>query len=100
MIPLLFSFLIIWTMPFYVTTDNGYQEWELQVVDKICNSIECVAGLTSAYPIATLQITEEFVFDNVSIDEYGCTLFMHEMWHVYHGDWDHSEMGWCYGSYP
>jgi len=80
-------------MPFYVPVDGGYEEWELQVVDEICNGIECVAGLTNGAKV--MMITESYIFDNKSTDEYGCTVFMHEMWHAWHGDWNHEEMTWC-----
>ena len=90
---------VIWSMPFYVpdnTIEGGYQVWELQVVDKLCNGVECIGGLTSAYPVATVQILEIYVFDNKSTGPYGCTVFMHEMYHVWHGDWKHEVMGWCH----
>lgn len=89
---------VIWSMPFYVpddTIEGGYEEWTLKIVDEICNGVECVAGLTSAYPVATIQITEEYIFDNKTTDDYGCTVFMHEMWHAWYQDWKHEIMGWC-----
>ncbi len=89
---------VIWSMPFYVpdnTLEGGYQIWTLEVVDKLCNVVECIGGLTSAYPVATVQIIEKYVFDNESTGPYGCTVFMHEMWHVYYGDYNHEIMGWC-----
>ena len=90
---------VIWSIPFYVpdnTIEGGYQVWTLEVVDKLCSpGVECIGGLTSAYPVATVQIVEKYLFDTEFTGPYGCTVFMHEMWHVYHGDYDHEIMGWC-----
>ncbi len=90
-------FLIFWTMPFYVPDDNGgYTEWELQIVDKICNDEgDCIAGFTEKLPSPQIQIVGHQLFSK-DTDDYGCTIFMHEMWHAWYGDWDHQEMGWCY----
>lgn len=87
---------VFWSMPFFVPDgEGGYQKWTLEVVDVLCNGIECAGGLTSAYPIATVQILEVYVYDTESVGPYGCTVFMHEMWHVWYGDWNHEIMGWC-----
>jgi len=89
-------------MPFYVpddTIEGGYQVWTLEAVDELCNSIGCIGGLTSAYPVAKVQIVERYIFNTELRDPYGCTMFMHEMWHVYNGDYFHLKMiageSWC-----
>ena len=90
---------VIWSMPFYVpddTIEGGYQVWTLEIVDKLCTPVECFGGFTSAYPVAKVQIIEKLIFDTKTTDEFGCTSFMHEMWHVYHGDYYHEIMGWCF----
>ena len=85
----------IWSMPFYVPDgDEGYQEWELRIVDKICNGYECVGGLTDSYPIALVLITEEYIFDTELYD--GCTVLTHEIYHAWYGDWYHEVMAWCH----
>ena len=91
---------IFWSMPFFVPDgEGGYQEWTLNIVDKICNGVDCIAGLTSAYPIATIQIIETHIFDTQMRGPFGCTVFMHEMWHAWHQDWKHIKMmsgkSWC-----
>ena len=90
---------VIWSMPFYVpddTIEGGYQVWTLEIVDELCNKVGCIGGLTSAYPVARVQIIERLIFDTEAIDEWGCTAFMHEMWHAWHMDYNHEIMGWCH----
>jgi len=80
--------LLILSMYTFSVVDHTGEEhtWTLEIVDEICNGVDCVAGLTHSYPIAKIQVVEKYLF---SIDSQGCTVLHHEWLHMQHGDWYH-----------
>lgn len=79
--------IVIMSFPITIVDHTGFEhEWIIEIVDEICNDVNCVAGITHAYPVAKIQLDINQMY---FVDKYGCYVIYHEWLHMLYGDWYH-----------
>jgi len=92
---ILFGMLILFSQPIYLD-EAGQQEKMLHIVDKICDDTgECPEDKVGLATSNEMWITQGHFGTtyNAQLSQYiGCTTFLHERYHIIHGDWYHEIM--------
>ncbi len=87
--------LILFSQPIYLD-EAGQQEKMLHIVDKICNDKGvCFEGHVGFANNNEMWIVQGYFgnTEGAQTSEYiGCTTFLHERYHIIHGDWYHEIM--------